>query len=159
MNYNDNTKKDVLEQNQPHYKMRRELYSKTKQTYVADTGMFDNYSYVIRSIGGNYPCAYVGQKDLFSKYDADVLEDLIKVHGGLTFKSCDWYLDDLGSSLDWIGWDYAHMGDYCVWMDADDGFDASTTHHKYTYDEILEDIKSVIEQLKNLKKHKKKMED
>lgn len=131
---------------------KEELYSTTKQNYLIETGIIDDYQYAIRTTG-DHPCAYVGKKDLFAEYDPDELEDNLDVHGGITFKSCSWHLSDLDSSFDWIGWDYAHCGDYCTWMDREPNNVSKLLEdsHKYTYEEILEDIKSAINELKNFK--------
>ena len=132
-------------------KAETNLYSKVRHNYIAQKGEIDGYQYVIRSTG-DHPCAYIGLKNLFSKYDPEKIEEDLSVHGGVTFKSCDWYLDDLDSSFDWIGWDYAHCGDYCVWMDKDSDNISNRTeeNHKYTCEEILEDIKKAINDLKTL---------
>ena len=47
----------------------------------------------------------------------------------------------------WIGWDYAHWGDYV-------GYDliCDESMHKYFTSEILDDVKNVIRQLKDYNK-------
>ena len=48
--------------------------------------------------------------------------------------SNDYHKDDY-----WIGWDYAHLGDYCGWLNVFD-----STGKKWTTEEILQEVKEVI---------------
>lgn len=79
---------------------------------------------------GSHPCAYVR---------ADVPEsfvDYIYCHGGITF------YDDAFEQFDakgkYIGWDYAHSGDY-------NGMSPVLGGKKWTVSEIIEEAKEVID--------------
>lgn len=117
------------------------VYSTHNNKDILAEGEYEGFHYAIISYG-SHPCAYVeipsSHPDYKKKYD-----DIdIEVHGCLTF----------GDNLDhvipndnryWIGWDYAHVGDYsCL------PFGLSIEGKRWTTKEIFEDVKSVIKQLK-----------
>lgn len=107
--------------------------------------VIDGIEFYIISLG-THPCAYVHvpstnpiSKMTFSWLD---LSEKIYCHGGVTwFDSC---LPDNKRYTDgkWLGWDYAHAGDYYGhgWDDTDS--------KKWTTEEILEEVKDVIAQVK-----------
>lgn len=98
------------------------------------------HEYLILNLHGRYPTAYVRLKDneILNHYD----DYEIEVHGGLTFlgvpatKNCG----------TWIGWDYAHFDDYTCFIKELALFD-DMTGKKWATEEIIEEAKSVIEQL------------
>lgn len=56
---------------------------------------------------GSHPCAYI--KKLYVMTDED--KDNLDVHGGITFDDlCYWNYEE--KHINYIGWDYAHPGDY-----------------------------------------------
>lgn len=91
-----------------------------------------------------HPCAYIqfpGIEEV-TDYDNFFVENS-RAHGGYTFLG---ELDRDGLFGTWIGWDYAHGGDYTFWE-----YDLLTDKrngHRYTIDELSEDalttIKSII---------------
>lgn len=106
-----------------------------------DEGTYDGRKYVIVSYG-DHPCAYV-------KVPKNTKYDHILVHGGITFygKLRQVYGDRAGY---YIGWDYAHDGDFlgCMLAMQDAHMMPWFTELKrWTTEEILEDVKSVIAQL------------
>ena len=115
----------------------REMIYKKKRTHreVLDAGIFSNYEYKIVSLG-THPCAYVKlpYTNMFFNLSYDNIP--ISVHGGLTYSANE--LDGF-----WIGWDYAHCGDYT-------GYLSLPTDRKWTTGEILDHVKSVINQLKHI---------
>lgn len=111
-----------------------------------------DYQIAVVNIHGSHPCGYIRIPD-------QMLNDLLKnngmsainnendweasVHYGLTY--CDYgdrgYPDELKYGL-WIGWDYAHLGDYC-------GFDVSDrSGKKWTTEEIVQEAKNALETIK-----------
>lgn len=123
-----------------------------KGKIILEQGELLGYKYLILSLG-THPTAYVFiDKDnpLYKKHYDDIDID---VHGGLTF-SDNYLINVLEYSdkykcetlqrinYDWIiGWDYNHYGDYNTYFG---GFDDK----KWTTEEILIDVCSVIAQLK-----------
>ena len=113
-----------------------EMIYQNRTTYkILALGEFDNYEYKIVSMG-THPCAYVKLPADNIYYRHSYRNIPIYVHGGLTYskKEKDGF---------WIGWDYAHCGDYTWW-----GSDKNDK--KWTVDEIFEDVKNAISQLKQI---------
>jgi hypothetical protein len=108
---------------------------------LVELGEIRGYEWEIRVNRGNHPCAYVTIPDehfiVESKVrDYDEVKRLCKidVHGGLTYMS--------GYK---IGWDYGHLGDFTY-------YSPTLGDHKYTHEEIMEDIERVIESLEKADK-------
>ncbi len=90
--------------------MKEMIYKPTREKEILAAGAKNNIKFVVIS-HGTHPCAYVGvpkTHKLFGKEIDDLCD--IECHGGVT------YADDNVINLDytrwWIGWDYAHYGDY-----------------------------------------------
>lgn len=102
---------------------------------IIGEGKIDGYAYKIKNIKGSHPTAYVKlplDHVFFDKFYDDIP---VYVHGGLTYseKEEDGY---------WIGWDYAHCGDYTS--------DYVFGDKQWTTDEILDHVEDVIKQLKHI---------
>lgn len=108
---------------------------------VVESGEIRGYKWEIRVNRGNHPCAYVTIPDehfivesqMRDYYDVE-RECGIEVHGGLTYMH--------GNE---IGWDYAHAGDFTYYA-------PSPNDHKYTKEEIMEDVERAIESLEQADK-------
>jgi hypothetical protein len=108
---------------------------------VVESGEIRGYKWEIRVRRGNHPCAYVTIPDehfivesqVRDYYDVE-RECGMHVHGGLTYMH--------GNE---IGWDYAHAGDFTY-------YSPSPNEHKYTREEIMEDINRAIEELEQADK-------
>ena len=113
------------------------VYEYTGKYEILFSGNYEGYNFYIISIGGNHPCAYVEIKE---HVDYSELEDIIECHWGLTFSGSLNHI--LSNDNRWfIGWNYAHWGDYTTLCH--DRLDK-----KWTTDEIYEEVKNVIKQLK-----------
>lgn len=118
--------------------MKQMIYTFERDNEILDVGTIDGYDYVIMSYG-THPCAYVKTQN-----EQYVDENDIDVHGGITFNGGR----DFGCGRNhYIGWDYAHCGDYCG-LDMMLPPEYITDDKKWTTEEILEDVKDVIKQLK-----------
>lgn len=126
----------------------KDLYSLTEHNYVVDAGKIGYFYYVIRSTG-NHPCAYVGTtSDIGCGRTIEELDDILPTHGGITYKG-DYPIEGLDANLKWIGWDYGHCFDYQAYFEKDlEGYknDIKNTK-KYTYKDIMADIKYIIKYL------------
>ena len=133
---------------------------------ILDEGIYNNFHYAIVSLG-SHPCAYVElpkEHKWYGKYYDNIPIDC---HGGLTYSSTQGIICPLNNPNHrdgyWIGWDYAHYGDY-VYNDFNDfGFAYDFNDFGFAYDfndfgfalgekhwtteEIFEDVKDVINQL------------
>lgn len=100
---------------------------------LLDSGVYRNRKYFIIS-QGTHPCAYVEFNNEFER-GSDLWYET-PCHGGITFD--DYAYWDENDETYYIGWDYAHLGDYLPFKD--DG-------KKWTTKEILENVKEVIDYL------------
>lgn len=112
-----------------------------KQPVIVEEGEIKGYSYCIRSLG-SHPCAYVKIPDGHPYFQVDYVKCYIRCHCGLTYAG-----DKLGAFTDtvrtgwWIGWDYAHAGDYCCYPGI------TIPGKTWTLTEIRAEVASVIDQL------------
>ena len=89
-----------------------------------------------------HPCAYIGLPSNH-KYDHVYYEDItdIDCHGGLTYSGDDnMAVKELQNSGWFIGWDYAHSGDWC-------GMFSRLGDKKWTTMEMINECMSVVDQL------------
>ena len=108
---------------------------------------YKGYEYVVISLG-THPCCYfrIPSGDKYSKYkDCDYDDIPLDVHGGITFKS-----DRLNTAEGflygcWIGWDYAHLGDYIEYTEELKKFN-ERDGKKWTTEELIRDCKDAIDQ-------------
>lgn len=111
---------------------------------IVAEGTLDGYEYLIRT-NGMFPTAYVktNKKQLLKclGYAKTV------AHGGFTFSGKFPNGEPEGY---WLGWDYAHVGDYVPSFHRyeEDMRKIFGEPHKWTIDEIMEDVKRVVELLK-----------
>ena len=106
-------------------------------------GTFLGYDYYALSFG-THPCAYV-ELPRNNKYFGRIYDDIpIECHGGLTYSSNKLHTVD---HTGWfIGWDYAHWGDYNGSLP--DFLNKGS--NQYTTVEMIEDCKQVIMQMESL---------
>lgn len=120
--------------------MKQMEYSATQKYEVLHCGEYKGYKFYILNLGF-HPTAYVEDKLNIGSYEK--ADDFVDVHCGFT------YYGKLKSDLSetrYLGWDYAHCGDYSgtyefypdIYVDCDD--------KKWTTEEIFEQVKSAIEQ-------------
>ena len=113
-------------------------------------GEIRGFQWVIITLG-SHPCAYVAVKPDHPYYgmDYDTMYEkgiYLDCHGGVTYIEHDKNTRSWGTQdLWWIGWDYAHSGDY------DATYDQKYETHKWTLKEIKKDVLNMIAQLENTK--------
>lgn len=103
---------------------------------------------------GTHPCAYINAaKTVLAGKDTDELDDTgIDCHGGFTFANKALGVSD-GEGW-YIGWDYAHAGDFTGWhwrWKADDGYLKA-----WTTEEIIAECVGVIDQIISWQENKNK---
>lgn len=124
--------------------MKQMEYQATPKREILAEGEYKNYHYVIMSYG-THPCAYVAIPKNHKCYGKDYDDIDIRCHGGLTYSRDSLRIgEDTVYNGYFIGWDYAHYGDYAGYF-SQIGFDEPCK--KWTTEEILEEVNDVIEQL------------
>ena len=117
---------------------------------VLDNSIYRGYEYYIVN-RGTHPTAYIklSKSDKFYGWGYDDLSEIIDTHGGFTYSSDKLSFDD--STGNWfIGWDYAHLGDYTGLEIFDDNDYNLESNEKHSTFKILEDVIDVVNQLKRL---------
>lgn len=122
--------------------MKEMVYDFDKPGFL-DEGELQGYKYMVVSYG-SHPCAYVQVPDGHPFHGKHYSKLDVTCHGGLTF-SGSFYRHPSRFLIErdgyWIGWDYAHGGDYTAFPGVNlDG-------HRHTTQEILSDVALVIGQL------------
>ena len=114
-----------------------------RRDLVLDSGKIDGVSYVIKTIGGHYPTAYI------SAHYTERLEEEAAARGiQLITYSTEMYgpLCGLDEDKAWVGWDYGHSSDYICALEKT----LDSEGHHYTYEEVMEDVRQMIALAKEL---------
>lgn len=127
-----------------HYTTLKEMkYQFDRKIEVLSTGYCLGLLYYILNLG-TYPTAYIKIPD-----NVEIDEDSIEVHGGITYSDNElWISDKQKIDGKFIGWDYAHYGDYI-------GYEEKMPNQfrnngkKWTTYEIYEEIREVCYQIQN----------
>lgn len=129
-------------------KIKAMEYGEERRTELLCKDKYKNYNYYVLNLG-THPTAYIEipkENKLYRKSYNEIYEigcD-IDVHGGLTYSDNE--LMGVKSENWFIGWDYAHVYDYC-------GYEESmpeiirTYGKKWTTEEIIEECKYAIDQI------------
>lgn len=135
----DDDEEEATENQMTIYKEMKYQMRLSEAETLAD-GQEGPYKWKVLSLG-THPCGYVAIPKGHPFYGKDYcdIEDKIEVHGGITF----------GGKLRnfegrWIGWDYAHAGDYTylpIYVDVGD--------KRWTTKEIVDECLNVIKQLRS----------
>lgn len=131
--------------------MKEMIYQKDRKRELLDSGICFGYKYYILNLG-THPTAYINIPKNHSLYNKDYDEIYgicdLEVHGGLNFFERGLWISENEKIEGWfIGWDYAHYGDYL-------GYEEMFPEHirvegkKWTTKEIREEIYNVCKQLK-----------
>lgn len=128
--------------------MKQMQYTNDNKLEILHSGIYKGRYFCIVNVGGHHPCAYIEVKESF----ADI-EDTSPAHYGFTYANtlsclkegttCE--LSELDSEhLDnfFLGWDYAHFGDYTPTRFFKDDLN---NDKKWTTEEIFENVMQVIE--------------
>ena len=105
-------------------------------------GTYKNFDYYVLNLK-MHPTAYVDVSDsLLNGICYDEID--IYCHGGLTYSEST--LDTVDKKGWFIGWDYAHYGDYMDYGDISFN-NIFSNDKKWTTEEIVEECKNVINQI------------
>ena len=115
-----------------------EIYQRKRINKIIMSGCYNGVQWVIKTLG-SHPVSYIA-------VSKDTPVENISWPQEITFDSNDDPEEGAAAShigLDirnrWIGWDYAHSGDY--YMMAEEMKDVEG--HKYTYDELIADVEDM----------------
>lgn len=124
--------------------MKEMIYGFDRKMEVLDTGYCLGLLYYILNLG-THPTAYVKKprnSRYYGKKDID-----IEVHGGITYADDHIWINNTQKNEGWfIGWDYAHMGDYM-------GYEERVPKEyrvggkKWTTEEIYKELRNVCYQV------------
>lgn len=120
---------------------------------VVKKDTYKNHMYVIYSVMGSHPTAYVrvneGEKWYEMNYDKiSFTWPGCNPHGGFTFSG---FVNEESfgePEAYWVGWDYAHLGDYCSYPS--NSMFAMGDRKKWTIEEIEAECKRVIDYMEKL---------
>lgn len=122
------------------------VYSQDRKHEILCHEKYRGYDFYIFNCG-THPTAYIeipaGNK-LYYKTD-DKMYDMgfnLEVHGGVTYSSES--LLDVNDNSWFIGWDYAHFGDYYAY---DEELELKSNGKKWTTEMIIEDCINAIDQI------------
>ncbi len=121
--------------------MKEMIYSLERKSEILYAGNYEGFDFCIMNLG-SHPTAYVRLPQEHSFYNKHYDEMDINCHYGLTFSEMATFNEIEGY---WIGWDYAHLGDYMGYYNM---FGGIYFNKKWTTKEIYAEVKNVIEQLK-----------
>ncbi len=120
------------------------------------SGSYDGYEFWILDLH-SHPTAYVrvpkGHPCYRKRFMKDDEIDCIGCHGGITYSEDRLHVVDRELKGWFIGWDYAHWGDHLGWETFDE------FGKRWTTEEIFDDVKDVIRQLKKAVEGKKGEKD
>ena len=129
-------------------KIKEMEYGKERRTELLCKDKYKNYNYYVLNLG-THPTAYIEipkENKLYRKSYNEIYEigcD-IDVNGGLTYSDNE--LMGIKSENWFIGWDYAHCGDYCGYEEFMPE-SIRTYGKKWTTEEIIEECKNAIDQI------------
>lgn len=130
-------------------KIRDMVYQEDRIIELLFNDTFKGYNFYILNLG-THPTAYVEIPKGNVLYEKNYFDigDNIKVHGGLTYSSHVLLKNDKDKmEFSWfIGWDYAHYGDYLGY----DSFFNDEFSKKWTTKEIIKECENVIKQIRKL---------
>ena len=125
-------------------------YGIERKVEILDTGYCFGLLYYIMNLG-TYPTAYIKIPKDHKYYKKDMYEVDIYVHGGITYSSDHLWISKNNKIDGWfIGWDYAHCGDYAGYEEKLPK-ELKTGDKKWTTEEIFEQVKDACYQLKKIK--------
>ena len=129
---------------------------KNKNIYYADllhaanilkSGKYKNFNYLIISYG-THPCCYIEIPKGHNLYEKDYKDINIDCHGGLTYSDFRKFPNNEKAKY-YIGWDYAHVGDFFFTSLLFSNPNINRYgNKKWTIEEMFNEIKHVIDQIK-----------
>ena len=127
-------------------KYREMEYQKDRKVELLCEDKYKGYNYYILNLG-THPTAYVEIPKNNKLYGKEYEDINIMVHGGFTYSRNE--LMGIQSENWFIGWDYAHGGDF-LGYDILFNFGYKSNNKKWTTKEMIEECQNVINQIVDL---------
>lgn len=113
------------------------------------SGVYGGYRFRVVMNYGLHPCAYIEVPDK----EVRKVQESQKVHGGVTYVGNS--VKGVGKKylkqgMVWVGWDYSHSSDYTPLV-------ANSGNKQWTTEEIVKEVKTVINDIKKIKDNKEEM--
>lgn len=131
--------------------MKEMKYQFDYKREILDTGFCFGLLYYIISLG-THPVAYIKIPEDSKYFGKGICDIDIEVYGGITYAEDQLYISDSQKLEGWfIGWDYAHYGDYS-------GIEEKLPIHlrsggkRWTTKEIFEEVKEACYQIQNARR-------
>ena len=123
---------------------KKMIYSKFPTVELIATDEYKGYEYAVVNYG-THPCCYVKLYRDHPFFGHDHNRISLSCHGGLTYSKnhVQAISDNLDSDGWWIGWDYAHAGDYVSYFSREEGINLK----RWSTEELIEDCQYVIDQV------------
>lgn len=117
------------------------IYYKTdlEKVECVNCGVYRGRHWIISSVAGDHPCAYIESKNDYSNGEKD-----FAAHGGINFCGGVAHIQNVPRAfrnLKYNGWDYAHYDDF--------EFRTGWGEQQYTVEEIVNEIEMVIDGIVN----------
>ena len=132
--------------------MKEMIYSGNGITELLAIEWFnDGTAYAVVNTRGSHPCAYIqfpGIEKIKSYDDVDLFYDEADdfwIHGGFTFLGT---YENLGLPGIWLGWDYAHYGDWTQGCPADQDPFNHEDEKKWTTEEVVDHAKKALDYIR-----------
>ena len=125
--------------------MKEMVYSAERKNEILDSGFCFGLLYYILNLGP-HPTAYIKVPKGAKYFGKNIYDINIEVHGGITYAEEGLYVNDTYIDGYFIGWDYAHFGDYF-------GFENRypvtyrTNAKKWTTQEIFKEVRKACYQI------------
>lgn len=126
--------------------MKEMKYCAKSKREVLDTGYCLGLLYYIMNLG-IHPTAYIRIPEEHKDYKKDYNDIDLSVHGGLTYARNHLWISENQKIDGWfVGWDYAHWGDYAGYEEKLPD-ELKTGGKKWTTEEIFKEVKEACYQL------------
>ena len=129
--------------------MKKMIYQGTRLNppVILDSGEYREYNYYVLNLG-THPCGYVEIPSESPYFNVDYNNIPVECHGGLTYgRGFLHTVAGIDDNRYFIGWDYAHYGDYVGYHSMFEIDEAPFGDRRYTTEDVVRECKNVIDQL------------
>jgi hypothetical protein len=131
--------------------MKEMKYGSKRKIEVLDTGKCCGYIYYILNLG-THPTAYINIPEDHRYYGRTYEGIGLLVHGGVTYSKDHLWISEKERKKGWfIGWDYAHYGDYTGYQELLPEEFKTTDDKKWTTEEIRKEVLEACLMLERIK--------